>query len=274
MATIASKWFGEGEKFVKAIFTLASKIAPTIIFIDEVDRFDCVYLIDLWSILGKRDRPGEHEAMRKIKNEFMTNWDGLKSKDNERVIVLAATNRPFDLDEAVLRRLSRRLLVDLPSTDNRIKILKVVSCSLFDGILLHLLDTGQRRFRGELWFRESCCPDRRLLWEWLKEPQYCRSLPAYSRDSPKRGTFDFKDYHWMLEERRRSTNQERRRTIRTPHQRHHSPSDFGGLWKVSQRDKRKCFRRCLLDSWTAEVEWDVWWRGQSEEGCTELFYVI
>lgn len=115
MATIASKWFGEGEKFVKALFTLASKISPTVIFIDEVD-----------SILGKRERPGEHEAMRKIKNEFMSNWDGLKSKDNERVLVLAATNRPFDLDDAVLRRLSRRLMVDLPSAENRVKILKVI----------------------------------------------------------------------------------------------------------------------------------------------------
>ncbi len=62
---------------------------------------------------------GEHEAMRKIKNEFMSMWDGLKTKENERVIVMAATNRPFDLDDAVLRRMPRRLLVDLPDSDNR-----------------------------------------------------------------------------------------------------------------------------------------------------------
>jgi SpoVK/Ycf46/Vps4 family AAA+-type ATPase len=115
MSTIASKWFGEGEKYVKAIFTLASKISPTVVFIDEVD-----------SILGKRDKTGEHEAMRKIKNEFMQYWDGLKTKENERVLVLAATNRPFDLDDAVLRRLSRRILIDLPDTENRVKILKVI----------------------------------------------------------------------------------------------------------------------------------------------------
>eukprot|EP01117_Protostelium_nocturnum_P006947 TRINITY_DN2491_c0_g1_i2.p1 TRINITY_DN2491_c0_g1~~TRINITY_DN2491_c0_g1_i2.p1 ORF type:complete len:992 (-),score=351.68 TRINITY_DN2491_c0_g1_i2:46-3021(-) len=115
MSTIASKWFGEGEKYVKAIFTLASKISPTVIFIDEVD-----------SMLGKRERSGEHEAMRKIKNEFMTYWDGLKTKEKERVLVLAATNRPFDLDDAVLRRLSRRILIDLPSLENRVKILKVI----------------------------------------------------------------------------------------------------------------------------------------------------
>jgi len=115
MASIGSKWFGEGEKYSRAVFTLASKISPCVIFIDEVD-----------CILGRRENHGEHEAMRKIKNELMMMWDGLKTKQNERVLVLAATNRPFDLDEAVLRRLPRRLLVDLPDTENRLKILKVI----------------------------------------------------------------------------------------------------------------------------------------------------
>ncbi|KAL0355118.1 UNVERIFIED_CONTAM: Spastin [Sesamum radiatum] len=65
------------------------------------------------SMLGRRENPGEHEAMRKMKNEFMVNWDGLRTKDTERVLVLAATNRPFDLDEAVIRRLPRRSRVAL-----------------------------------------------------------------------------------------------------------------------------------------------------------------
>eukprot|EP01087_Luapelamoeba_hula_P004087 TRINITY_DN1404_c0_g1_i1.p1 TRINITY_DN1404_c0_g1~~TRINITY_DN1404_c0_g1_i1.p1 ORF type:complete len:1494 (+),score=343.70 TRINITY_DN1404_c0_g1_i1:134-4615(+) len=115
MSSIGSKWFGEGEKYARAVFTLASKISPCVVFIDEVD-----------SILGSREKAGEHEAMRKIKNEFMSQWDGLKTLDNERVIVLAATNRPFDLDDAVLRRMPRRLLVDLPDADNREKILRVI----------------------------------------------------------------------------------------------------------------------------------------------------
>jgi len=76
--------------------------------------------------LGKRDKSGEHEAMRKIKNEFMTNWDGLKTRPNERVLVLGATNRPFDLDEAVLRRFPRRILVELPNKTQRIQILKKI----------------------------------------------------------------------------------------------------------------------------------------------------
>jgi len=115
MASIGSKWFGEGEKYSRAVFTLASKISPCVIFIDEVD-----------CILGRRENHGEHEAMRKIKNELMMMWDGLKTKQNERVLVLAATNRPFDIDDAVLRRLPRRLLVDLPDLENRLKILKVI----------------------------------------------------------------------------------------------------------------------------------------------------
>lgn len=102
MSTITSKWFGEDEKNVRALFTLAAKVSPTIIFVDEVD-----------SMLGQRNRSGEHEAMRKIKNEFMTHWDGLLTKTGERILVLAATNRPFDLDEAIIRRFERRYLLSL-----------------------------------------------------------------------------------------------------------------------------------------------------------------
>ncbi|KAL0351134.1 UNVERIFIED_CONTAM: Spastin [Sesamum radiatum] len=113
-ASITSKWYGDSEKFVKAIFSLASKLAPSLVFIDEVD-----------SLLGKR-RELEHEITRKVKNEFMLNWDGLHTKEMERVFVLAATNRPFDLDEAVLRRMPRRFMVHLPDFPNRSKILKVI----------------------------------------------------------------------------------------------------------------------------------------------------
>lgn len=115
MSTITSKWFGEDEKNVRALFTLAAKVAPTIIFIDEVD-----------SMLGQRSRNGEHEAMRKIKNEFMAHWDGLLSKAGERVLVLAATNRPFDLDDAIIRRFERRIMVGLPDKDNRERILRTI----------------------------------------------------------------------------------------------------------------------------------------------------
>ncbi|KAL5814263.1 hypothetical protein ACOSQ4_024904 [Xanthoceras sorbifolium] len=115
MSTITSKWFGEDEKNVRALFSLASKVSPTIIFVDEVD-----------SMLGQRTRVGEHEAMRKIKNEFMTHWDGLTTKAGERILVLAATNRPFDLDEAIIRRFERRIMVGLPSVENREMIFRTL----------------------------------------------------------------------------------------------------------------------------------------------------
>ncbi|XP_024005614.1 uncharacterized protein LOC18028850 isoform X2 [Eutrema salsugineum] len=115
MSTITSKWFGEDEKNVRALFTLAAKVSPTIIFVDEVD-----------SMLGQRTRVGEHEAMRKIKNEFMTHWDGLMSNAGDRILVLAATNRPFDLDEAIIRRFERRIMVGLPSIESREKILRTL----------------------------------------------------------------------------------------------------------------------------------------------------
>ncbi|CAA0830847.1 P-loop containing nucleoside triphosphate hydrolases superfamily protein [Striga hermonthica] len=115
MSTITSKWFGEDEKNVRALFTLAAKVSPTIIFVDEVD-----------SMLGQRTRVGEHEAMRKIKNEFMMHWDGLLTRPGERILVLAATNRPFDLDEAIIRRFERRIMVGLPSAENREMILRTL----------------------------------------------------------------------------------------------------------------------------------------------------
>jgi len=59
-------------------------------------------------LLAKRGSEREHEAMRKIKNEFMVNWDGLRTKEQERVLVLGATNRPYDLDDAVIRRFPHR----------------------------------------------------------------------------------------------------------------------------------------------------------------------
>ncbi|PHU15979.1 hypothetical protein BC332_17184 [Capsicum chinense] len=110
MSSISSKWSCEGEKCIKAVFSLASKIDPSIIFVDDVD-----------SMLGRRENPEEDEAMRRLKNEFMLNSDGLRTKDTERVLVLAARNMPFDLDEAVIR-----LMVNLPDAPNRAKILKVI----------------------------------------------------------------------------------------------------------------------------------------------------
>ncbi|KAJ4866481.1 P-loop containing nucleoside triphosphate hydrolases superfamily protein [Raphanus sativus] len=113
-STLTSKWFGDAEKLTKALFSYATKLAPVIIFVDEID-----------SLLGARGGSSEHEATRRMRNEFMAAWDGLRSKDSHRILILGATNRPFDLDDAVIRRLPRRIYVDLPDAENRLKILKI-----------------------------------------------------------------------------------------------------------------------------------------------------
>ncbi|URE38824.1 AAA-type ATPase family protein [Musa troglodytarum] len=196
MSSITSKWFGEGEKYVKAVFTLASKIAPSVIFVDEVD-----------SMLGRRENPGEHEAMRKMKNEFMVNWDGLRTKDKERVLVLAATNRPFDLDEAVIRRLPRRLMVNLPDTTNREKILRVILSKeeLAPDVDLEALANMTDGYSGSdlknLCVTAAHCPIREILEKEKKERNLAlaegRTLPTLygSEDIRPLNMEDFKYAH-------------------------------------------------------------------------------
>ena len=123
-STILSKWVGESERNVEAIFSLAYKMAPCIIFLDEVD-----------GLLAKRGEASEHEVSRKIKTLFMTHWDGLGTEiAQERaarsaepgkhwVTVIAATNRPWALDPAILRRLPLQIEVPLPSAAARQAIL-------------------------------------------------------------------------------------------------------------------------------------------------------
>eukprot|EP01018_Ginkgo_biloba_P008121 Gb_04819 [translate_table: standard] len=114
IANLMSKWFGDAQKLVTAVFTLAYKLQPAIIFIDEVDSF-----------LGQR-RSTEQEALTNMKTEFMALWDGFTTDQNARVMVLAATNRPEELDEAILRRLPRSFEVGMPGCKERAKILEVI----------------------------------------------------------------------------------------------------------------------------------------------------
>ncbi|MCO5594612.1 hypothetical protein L7F22_048645 [Adiantum nelumboides] len=114
VANLLSKWFGDNEKLVTAVFSLAYKLQPSIIFLDEVDSF-----------LGQR-KSSEHDALTSIKTEFMSLWDGFLTDQRGCVMVLAATNRPWDLDEAVLRRLPRAFEVGLPDVKQRASILQVI----------------------------------------------------------------------------------------------------------------------------------------------------
>uniref|UniRef100_A0A9J7ZL44 Spastin n=1 Tax=Cyprinus carpio carpio TaxID=630221 RepID=A0A9J7ZL44_CYPCA len=112
-ASLTSKYMGEGEKLVRALFAVARELQPSIIFIDEID-----------SLLCER-REGEHDASRRLKTEFLLEFDGVQSGgDDDRVLVMGATNRPQELDEAVLRRFAKRIYVALPTEETRLKLLK------------------------------------------------------------------------------------------------------------------------------------------------------
>ncbi|KAL0127556.1 hypothetical protein PUN28_003079 [Cardiocondyla obscurior] len=111
-ASLTSKYVGEGEKLVRALFAIAREFQPSVIFIDEVD-----------SLLSER-RDNEHEASRRLKTEFLVEFDGLPCNPEERVLVMAATNRPQELDEAALRRFTKRVYVTLPDMQTRIVLLR------------------------------------------------------------------------------------------------------------------------------------------------------
>ncbi|PYI12029.1 AAA-domain-containing protein [Aspergillus sclerotiicarbonarius CBS 121057] len=118
ISTLTEKWYGDSNKLVNAVFSLARKLQPSIVFIDEID-----------AVLGTR-RSGEHEASGMVKAEFMTHWDGLTSANSmgepQRVVVLGATNRMGDIDEAILRRMPKKFPVSLPPAAQRLRILSLI----------------------------------------------------------------------------------------------------------------------------------------------------
>lgn len=112
MLTVMDKWYGESNKIVDAIFSLANKLQPCIIFIDEIDSF-------------LRDRSStDHEVSAMLKAEFMTLWDGLVSQG--RVMVMGATNRQNDIDQAFMRRLPKKFAIGKPNRAQRRSILQKI----------------------------------------------------------------------------------------------------------------------------------------------------
>ncbi|XP_056313440.1 outer mitochondrial transmembrane helix translocase [Danio aesculapii] len=113
-STLTDKWYGESQKLTAAVFSLAVKIQPCIIFIDEID-----------SILRNRSSM-DHEATAMMKAQFMSLWDGLDTGENSQVMVMGATNRPQDVDAAILRRMPTAFHVGLPNAVQREEILRLI----------------------------------------------------------------------------------------------------------------------------------------------------
>jgi hypothetical protein len=115
-SSLTSKYLGESEKLVRALFQMSKALAPSIIFVDEID-----------SLLSTRSESGENEASRRIKTEFLVQWSDLQhaaagkdqGDDMQRVLVLAATNIPWAIDEAARRRFVRRQYIPLPERETR-----------------------------------------------------------------------------------------------------------------------------------------------------------
>lgn len=111
-SSLTSKWVGEGEKMVRTLFAVARCHQPAVVFIDEID-----------SLLTQRS-DGEHESSRRIKTEFLVQLDGACTAQDERLLVIGATNRPQEIDEAARRRFVKRLYIPLPECNARAQIVK------------------------------------------------------------------------------------------------------------------------------------------------------
>ena len=124
--TFASKWKGESEKLVRILFEMARFYAPSTIFIDEVDS------------VGTKRSDGEHEASKKVLAEMLVQMDGISESnsgangeyenENEKpkfVMVLGATNLPWDLDDALRRRFEKRIYIPLPNSVGRQQMFRI-----------------------------------------------------------------------------------------------------------------------------------------------------
>ncbi|KAL8875629.1 MAG: hypothetical protein Q9198_006040, partial [Flavoplaca austrocitrina] len=170
-ADLNNMWVGEGEKNVKALFSLAKRLTPCIVFIDEAD-----------AILGSRGASSNRASHRELINQFLREWDGMGELS---AFIMVATNRPFDLDEATLRRLPRRMLVDLPTEKDREEILKI---HLRDEILDSQISLQQLAIETPLYSGsdlKNLCVAAALAC--VREEYDADTASAFSDDTPIKG---------------------------------------------------------------------------------------
>lgn len=137
LSTVLDKWLGETEKYVDALFTLAGKIGPVIIFIDEID-----------ALTRKRGGMMDRDYSTSMKSQLLINWDGIISTKGSRAVIMGATNRPQDIDRAFLRRMPLQVKIGLPNKKQRIRILEILLDGIHQAIDVDDVANGTEGFSG------------------------------------------------------------------------------------------------------------------------------
>ncbi|XP_058789959.1 katanin p60 ATPase-containing subunit A-like 2 [Phymastichus coffea] len=175
-SSLISKWRGESEKYVRVLLDLAKYYAPAIIFIDEVD----------WTVSGGGSDTGNNksEPSRRFRAELLARLDGLLSMENANVLLLAATNVPWELDTALLRRLEKRIYVGLPDEQARHQIFKVyLKPDLMDKLEYKTVlnkTNGYSCADLKLLCKEAWMMQLRPIWAYLENKSL--SLKDYKND--------------------------------------------------------------------------------------------
>ena len=192
-ASIMSKWLGEAEQNVAKLFGSVRKSAqegrPSIVFIDELD-----------SLMGKHSNEVGGEI--RVRNQFLKEMDGIVDKGKKlHIYVIGATNKPWDLDWAFIRRFQKRIMVPLPDHHTRLMMFKLYSnnLELATDVDLHELARISEGFSGSD-IRDVCqCAQLKLIGEFFETGQA-------SNKQAKPRSLTMEDFRQILEERKPSVS--------------------------------------------------------------------
>lgn len=181
-SSLVSKWRGDSEKYVRVLFDLAYKYSPTIIFIDEID----------W-IATKTSSASVSlsEPAKRFRSELLVRMDGLMSPKNSNVVLVATTNTPWDIDEALLRRFEKKIYVQLPDSETKLNIFKLyVSNRIFQ-------DQQLKKYILDMTVSYSCADIKQIC----KQAWMLQSTPMWQRLENKEITVTSKLKYEIFEEK-------------------------------------------------------------------------